>query len=52
MIAQAVEQSFRFNSRKGTDSDRFIKAAQNITGKRVTYSQLTGKEPAGYETSH
>ncbi len=46
------EQSFRFNTRKGNDSDRFLKAAQNITGKRVTYKQLTGKEPAGYETSH
>jgi hypothetical protein len=46
------EQSFRFNNRTGNDSDRFLKAAQNITGKRVTYKQLTGKEPAGYETSH
>lgn len=46
------EQSFRFNNRKGKDADRFLKAAQNITGKRVTYKQLTGKEPAGYETSH
>lgn len=46
------EQSFRFNNRKGNDADRFIKAAQNITGKRVTYSQLTGKEPTGYETTH
>ena len=46
------EQSFRFNNRKGNDSDRFLKAAQNITDKRVTYKQLTGKEPAGYETSH
>ena len=46
------EQSFRFNNRKGNDSDRFIKAAQNITGKRLTLKQLTGKEPAGYETSH
>ena len=46
------EQSFRFNNRKGKDSDRFIKVAQGITGKRVTYKQLTGKEPAGYETSH
>lgn len=46
------EQSFRFNNRKGDDSDRFIRAAQNITGKRVTYKQLTGKVPAGYETSH
>lgn len=46
------EQAFRFNNRKGDDSDRFIKAAQNITGKRLTLKQLTGKEPAGYETSH
>ena len=46
------EQAFRFNNRKGNDSDRFIKAAQNITGKRLTLKQLTGKEPAGYETSH
>ncbi|HUS11389.1 MAG TPA: IS1595 family transposase [Pyrinomonadaceae bacterium] len=46
------EQSFRFNNRKADDSDRFIKAASQITGKRVTYKQLTGKEPAGYETSH
>lgn len=45
------EQSFRFNNRKVTDSDRFIKAARNITDKRVTYKELTGKEPAGYETS-
>ena len=46
------EQSFRFNERHGNDSDRFLKAASQITGKRVTYKQLTGKEPAGYETSH
>ncbi len=46
------EQSFRFNSRKGDDSDRFIKAASQITGKRLTLKQLTGKEPRGYETSH
>lgn len=46
------EQAFRFNNRKANDSNRFIKAAQNITGKRLTLKQLTGKEPAGYETSH
>lgn len=45
------EQSFRSNNRTGNDADRFLKAAQNITDKRVTYSQLTGKEPTGYETS-
>jgi transposase-like protein len=46
------EQAFRFNNRKGDDSDRFIKAASQITGKRLTLKQLTGKEPAGYQTSH
>jgi transposase-like protein len=46
------EQSFRFNTRKATDSDRFIQAAMSITGKRLTFDELTGKEPAGYQTSH
>jgi len=46
------EQSFRFNTRKATDADRFIRAALAITGKRLTFDELTGKEPAGYETSH
>jgi transposase-like protein len=46
------EQAFRFNNRKGNDSDRFIEAAQNITGKRLTLKELTGKTPKGYEISH
>jgi transposase-like protein len=46
------EQAFRFNNRKGDDADRFIKAASQVTGKRLTLKQLTGKEPRGYETSH
>jgi len=46
------EQSFRFNTRKATDSDRFIQAAMSITGKRLTFDELTGKEPAGYQTAH
>jgi len=46
------EQSFRYNYRKGTDATRFVTAAMNIKDKRLTYKQLTGKEPAGYETSH
>ncbi len=37
------EQSFRFNSRQGNDSDRFQRAMEQITGKRVTYSELIGK---------
>jgi transposase-like protein len=43
------EQAFRFNSRKGTDSDRFESALSGIDGRRLTYKNLTGKElpPAG-----
>jgi transposase-like protein len=46
------EQSFRFNTRKATDADRFIQASMAITGKRLTFDELTGKEPRGYETTH
>lgn len=46
------EQAFRFNNRKSNDSDRFLKAASQISGKRLTLKELTGKEPAGYERSH
>lgn len=46
------EQSFRFNTRKATDRDRFIQASMAITGKRLTFDELTGKTPKGYETTH
>lgn len=46
------EQSFRFNMRKGTDSDRFQKAMEQISGKRLTYSEVTGKDAAEASTSH
>jgi transposase-like protein len=37
------EQTFRFNTRKGTDADRFVKAAAALTGRRLTYAELIGK---------
>jgi transposase-like protein len=37
------EQSFRFNNRKENDAYRFDLAVSQIVGKRLTYSQLTGK---------
>jgi transposase-like protein len=37
------EQSFRFNTRKGTDADRFVKASAALTGRRLTYTELIGK---------
>lgn len=39
------EQMFRFNNRKDmSDSQRFALAMSQIGGKRLTYSQLTGKD--------
>lgn len=37
------EQSFRFNKRKGNDTDRFVEVAGMVTGRRLTYAELTGK---------
>jgi transposase-like protein len=36
-----AEQTFRFNERKGKDKDRFLKAVGSISGKRLTYKDLT-----------
>jgi hypothetical protein len=41
---------FRYNNRATkdnplTDADRFMLAASQISGKRLTYAELTGKVP-------
>ena len=41
--ATCDEESFRFNERKITDSERFTEVAASVAGKRLTYKQLTGK---------
>lgn len=38
------EQSFRFNNRKLTDGERFSIVAQQVIGRRLTYTELTGKD--------
>lgn len=39
------EQTFRYNNRKDlNDGQRFALAMSQVFGKRLTYSQLTGKE--------
>ena len=38
------EQSFRYNHRKLTDSERFSIVAGQVIGRRLTYSELTGKQ--------
>lgn len=37
------EYSFRFNTRKGNDASRFAELLNSISGKRLTYTNLTGK---------
>lgn len=37
------EQVFRFNNRKVTDAVRFVRAASEIIGRRLTYNVLTGR---------
>lgn len=37
------EQAFRFNEREHNDGTRFRKVAASVTGKRITYAELTGK---------
>jgi len=40
------EQAFRYNNRKDKkDADRFSLAVSQIVGKRLTYKELTGKNP-------
>lgn len=46
------EQSFRFNSRRGNDSERFQRVMEQLSGKRLTYNELTGKDLADKGTSH
>jgi hypothetical protein len=41
------EQSFRFNNRKDDNLGRFAEVVSGVTGKRVTYKSLTGKEIDG-----
>ncbi len=37
------EQSFRYNNRRLTDSERFSIVAEQVIGRRLTYAELTGK---------
>ena len=41
------EQVFRFNARKNNDLGRFVTVAARVSGRRLTYDQLTGRGLAG-----
>jgi hypothetical protein len=36
-----TEQAFRYNERKGTNEERFLTVLSRVTGKRLTYQELT-----------
>jgi hypothetical protein len=44
--AYVQEQTFRFNERKSNDSSRFKAVLSSVTGRRLTYDDLTGHTPA------
>jgi hypothetical protein len=50
MFRYLDEQAFRFNNRECTPSERFMEAMSQMSGKRLTWEQLTGKAQVG-ETS-
>jgi transposase-like protein len=37
------EQAFRYNERKNDDGGRFLEVLNGLTGRRLTYQKLTGK---------
>jgi transposase-like protein len=41
------EEAFRFNGRKGTDAERFVRVLKRIAGKRLTYAEASGKLATG-----
>ncbi|HYM19501.1 MAG TPA: IS1595 family transposase [Candidatus Kapabacteria bacterium] len=41
-----TEQAFRYNNRKKSDAERFVKALSQMFGKRLTYEELTGATTA------
>jgi transposase-like protein len=43
------EEAFRFNERKDTDAGRFVQVAKAVTGRRLTYAELTGKTESAAE---
>jgi hypothetical protein len=38
------EQTFRFNNRKASDGQRFVRLVREIVGKRLSYDQLIGAD--------
>jgi transposase-like protein len=37
------EQAYRYNERESNDADQFVKAVRSVTGRRLTFQEVTGK---------
>ena len=37
------EETYRFNTRKQTDAERFLGVPKTVTGRRVMFNELTGR---------
>jgi transposase-like protein len=46
LSAYVDEQCFRFNQRKRTDGERFTKVLSQVSGRRLTYADLTQSKPS------
>jgi hypothetical protein len=44
-----VEEAFRFNERKDSDGGRFRKVLGSVSGKRIMYTELIGREKESSE---
>jgi transposase-like protein len=44
LSAYVDEQSFRFNNRETDDGERFVRALSQVSGRRLTYKELTRNE--------
>jgi hypothetical protein len=51
LTACVDEQAFRFNTRKDDDGDRFVRALSQVSGRRLTYKELTRSDIVTVEES-
>ena len=42
-FAISTKQAFRYNERKANDGERFARVMSQVTGRRLTYKNLTGR---------
>ncbi len=51
LAAYVDSEAYRFNNRKTDDSGRFVGVLQGVSGKRLTYRTLIGKDDSESDTT-